>query len=134
VEGRFLSLVPSSGAASARSSLDSAVWRDPDGGQDARSDAGGGGAGERAGRPSTAKRQLEQILRSKLDVRNIHISGEAAEAGWGGAEGGGISARSSGAESSLSLAGPGATASAAKSRLQSLLDGGSTQDAEVCGG
>ena len=118
MEGRFLSLVPSSGAASARSSLDSAAWRDPDGDEDALSDAGGGGAGvaaggERAGRPSTAKRQLEQILRSKLDVRNIHISGEAAEAGWGG---------------------PGATASAAKSRLQSLLDGGGADNAEVCGG
>lgn len=114
VEGRFLSLVPSSGAPSARSSIDGAIdaWRDAKA-EDTESDAG---MGERSVRPSTAKRHLEEILKSKLDVHNIHVSDQASEAGWGGA-----SARSAG--SSFSQSGPGNAASAAKSRLQNLLDG-----------
>jgi hypothetical protein len=116
VEGKFLTLVPSSGAPSARSSLDMAAF-----GHDAQQ---GDGAQEPAVRPSTAKRELDKILKSQLDIKNIHVSAEAAEAGWGMA-----SARSGRSEgSSYSAAGPGNAASAAKSQLQKLL---SQDDAEV---
>lgn len=120
-DGRFLSLVPSSGA-SARSSLDGAGWNEYVA-EEAQSNAD---EGERSVRPSTAKRQLEQILRSKLDVHNIHVSAEASEAGWGGA-----SARSNG--STFSQSGPGNAASAAKSRLQNLLDGAADDEAAAAG-
>jgi hypothetical protein len=124
-DGRFLSLVPSS-EASARSSLDGAApsgWHEYVA-EDAQSDADGG---ERSVRPSTAKRQLDQILKSKLHVHNIHVSAEASEAGWGGA-----SARSNG--STFSQSGPGNAASVAKSRLQNLLDGAADDEAAAAAG
>ena len=120
VEGRFLSLVPSSGAPSARSSVDISA---ADAGADGSEDVG------RSVRPSTAKRQLDEILKARLDVKNIHVSpeaAEAAEAGWGA-----VSSRSGRSDASnFSVAGPGLAAGAAKSHLQKLL----SEDADGEGG
>ena len=111
IDGKFISLLPSSGAPSARSSSDLSAF-------DNRSMSG-----EVSVRPSTAKRELELILKSKLDVHNIHVSADAAQAGWGGA-----SARSGSEGSVFNDAGPGSVAGSAKGHLQKLLNQGLDDD------
>jgi hypothetical protein len=84
-------------------------------------------------RPSTAKRQLDELLRTSVHVQHLHVSLEASEAGWGGdtsaagAAGGegagqGIGMAAGALKASGSMKDASASASA-KSQLDALLAG-----------